>query len=241
MEKIHVLEEVPSSKCLGGRQSERTHGTPTTKAKEGIGGPCTDGLEKSPDLCIHSPGEEPSGSDCLVGRFSSGKKGKKTRKSTSGSEEKEETLIGGKKGVDAANQDLVGRKKGGGFEQTNGVREEPTEEEEKVPVKKKNRLAEKGIERKKNKHHGTAGKTMVLGKEVAPEVQDEADEEEQVEEPKEVQQKEVAEAEKVAVKKGQRSGSKKRKRLWELRRRMKKSHQLWRICIMQRPPLSLPL
>jgi hypothetical protein len=114
--------------------------------------------------------------------------------------------------MDEADQDLVGKKKGGGSEQIKGVREEPKEAEEKVPVKK-SRLAEKGVERKKSKHHGTAGKTMVLGKEGAPMVQDEGDEEEQVEEPKEVKQKEVAEAEKVAVKKGQSSGSKKRKKI----------------------------
>jgi hypothetical protein len=213
VEKIHVLEEVPGLECLGGRQYEKTHGTPTAGPKEGTRGPYTNGLEKSPDLCIHSPGEEPSGSDCLAGRLSSRKKDKKTKKSTSGSEEKEETLIGGKKGVDEADQDLVGGKKGGGSEQTKGVWEEPKEGEEKVPVKKKSRLVEKGVERKKSKYHGTAGKMVILGKGAAPKVQDEGDEEEQVEEPKEVKQKEVAEAEKVAVKKGQSSGSKKRKKI----------------------------
>jgi hypothetical protein len=89
------------------------------------------------------------------------------------------------------------------------VKEEPKDAHGKVPMKKKNRLAEKGIERMKSKHHGTNDKTMEVGKEVTEEVEDEGDEEEQVEELEEVEEKGVAQAEKVVVKKGHSVGLKK--------------------------------
>jgi hypothetical protein len=41
-------------------------------------------------MCLNSPGEEPTGFDCLGGRLSSGKKGKKTRKDAGASNEKQE-------------------------------------------------------------------------------------------------------------------------------------------------------
>jgi hypothetical protein len=109
--------------------------------------------------------------------------------------------------VDEADRDLVGRKKGGVSEQAKGVQKEPKDTQGKVLVKKNSRLAEKGAKRKKSKHHGTADKTMVVGKKVAEEVGDEGDEGEQLEEVEE----EVAQAEKVAVKKGHPGGSKKTK------------------------------
>jgi hypothetical protein len=88
VEQIHVAEEDPSLECLHGRQSERRDGTPIAAINKDSEGHCNTGLEKPPDMCLNSPGEEPTGSECLGRHLSSGKKGKKTRKDAGASNEK---------------------------------------------------------------------------------------------------------------------------------------------------------
>jgi hypothetical protein len=66
MEKIHILEEVPSLECLDGHQYERIDGTPTAATKEGSRGHYNVDLEKHPNICIHSHREEPTSSDYLA-------------------------------------------------------------------------------------------------------------------------------------------------------------------------------
>lgn len=117
-----MADEDPGSACLEGRHSEKKDMTPTVEAKEG-GGPRSASLEKLAEICINPGGDEPSGSDCLIGRLNSGKKGKKIM------------------GCDG--------REGGGSGQEKGVEQDDNDSQENAHLKKKTRLAQKVAERKK--------------------------------------------------------------------------------------------
>jgi transcriptional regulator of NAD metabolism len=74
------------------------------------------------------------------------------------------------------------------------------------------KLAEKGAERKKTKHHVPASKTKVVEKEIAEEMGDGGEEGEEVEKLEEVVENVVGQAQKVAVKNGNSGGAKKTKK-----------------------------